>query len=128
MEMTPAFLSSGTFQAQFEHRGLLTRKQAVRGKVENSLKLEGNLAEREGFEPPVPFRAHLISSASRSASSTHQSLITQETVRRKILVRFVHGDRPGMVRAHFRHRVGHNQGTGKLFALEESRAFEHALD
>ena len=33
-----------------------------------------------------------------------------------------------MVQAHFGHRVGHNPGTGKLFALEESRAFQHALD
>ena len=73
MEMTPAFLSSGTFQAQFEHRGLLTRIQASRGKVENSLKLEGNLAEREGFEPPVPFRAHLISSQAPSAGLGHLS-------------------------------------------------------
>jgi hypothetical protein len=33
-----------------------------------------------------------------------------------------------MVQAHFRHRVGHILGTGKLFALEESRAFQHTLD
>ena len=73
MEMTPAFLSSGTFQAQFEHRGLLTRKQGLSGEVENSLKLEGNLAEREGFEPPVPFRAHLISSQAPSTGLGHLS-------------------------------------------------------
>ena len=75
MEMVAGFLTSGTFQAQFEHRGLLTRKQAVRGKVENSLKLKGILAEREGFEPPVPFRAHLISSQAPSAGLGHLSTL-----------------------------------------------------
>ncbi len=75
MENFSALLSSGTFQAQFRHRGLLTGKQVVRGKVENSLKLEGNLAEREGFEPPVPVRAHLISSQAPSTGLGHLSTL-----------------------------------------------------
>jgi hypothetical protein len=32
------------------------------------------LAEREGFEPPVPFRAHLISSQAPSAGLGHLSI------------------------------------------------------
>ncbi len=73
--MIPGFSSSGTFQAQFGHRGLLTRIHAFRGQVENSLKLAGNLAEREGFEPPVPVRVHLISSQAPSTGLGHLSAL-----------------------------------------------------
>jgi hypothetical protein len=47
------------------------------------------LAEREGFEPPVPFRAHLISSQAPSAGLGHLSAPLQLLSRPTMLSQFL---------------------------------------
>ena len=64
------------------------------------------MAERERFEPPVPFRAHLISSPSRTSSRPHQHLITQVNIGKKFSGTPRARASCLTVQAHFRHRAG----------------------
>jgi len=86
------------------------------------------LAEREGFEPPLPVRVNLISSPSRTTSHKQHPLLTQKNQGGKMPIATLDGERCGMVQAQFGHRIRHSQGTGRLFSLAGYGLFQDALD
>ena len=86
------------------------------------------MAEREGFEPPLPFRVNLISSPSRTTTHLHRPPLSPEKPGEVFLPFSLPVDRCAMVQAQFRHRIRHTSGTGQPFRLERSSPFQHALD